>query len=82
MQPGEGCVAVRLVLAVAEATGVIELVLPVVGIGIVRNLIVVGPQLAHQTKLVRGVVIVKQRGEPPYPFSASWTGCEIEGCKP
>ena len=63
VQPGEGAVAVGLVLAVAQAAGVVELVLPVVGIGVVGNLVVVGAELGDVAELVGGVAVVDERGE-------------------
>src|ERR1700733_871803 len=62
VHPRENGVAVRLVLAVAEAGGVVELIFPVIRIGIVRDLVVVGAKLADEADLVVRITIINERG--------------------
>ena len=63
VHPGEDSVAIGFVLAVTQSAGVIELVLPAFGIGIVGDLIVVCAELRGQAKLVLRIVVVNERAE-------------------
>ena len=62
-------------LAVAQAAGVVELVLPVVGVGVVGDLVVVGAELGDVAKLVGGVVVVDERGEAAVAVLGVVDGC-------
>src|ERR1700751_1144847 len=65
MDPGRCDVKIRLVLPIAQPARVVELVLPAVGIRVVRNLVVVGSCLWPYTHLIRGVAIIDERCKAP-----------------
>ena len=63
MEPTQGGVAVGLALAVGEAAGVVESVLPVVDVGVLGNLVIVAAHLSDEAKLVGRVTVVEEGGE-------------------
>ena len=65
MDPGKRGDAIGFVFAVAQAGGIVQLVFPVVGIGIVGDLVVVGAELAHETQLVAGFWLKMSEVKPP-----------------
>src|ERR1700760_967123 len=50
-------------LSIPQATGIVELVLPRIRVGIIGNLVVVRTQLRHQAQLVGRIGVVQQRNK-------------------
>ena len=63
VQPGEGGDGVGFVLGVAQAAGVVLLVLEAVGVGVVGDLEVVVAELRDEAELVFGGAVVDEGGE-------------------
>lgn len=56
-------VAVGLVLAIAQGAGIVELVLPFIGVGVDGDLVEIGAELADNLELVGGVKVVDRGKE-------------------
>jgi hypothetical protein len=68
VQPARNHIAVRLVFAVAQTVGRIKLALPVVWIGIYRNLVIIRPKLSVDANLIRWGAVPDDRSEPTVPI--------------